>query len=275
MKNNYHDVQINIQNRKKAITAFTLVELMIAVAIIGLLASIGVNAYQKYIQKSKMSEAYSMLRKVYDGAMVYASEPSITIKDGTNGYLDCIKIYRFGTMMGWPTGEPYIPGLRKMKVSYYIIKTDAYTNDPRFPGSCLSRETPDPRLYGVPLTTKVGANTRLSGGVSIESEEYLTDPMNFIYAIRRGVPEMVTAMQADGKNVADEINNIHALATLWAMGDLDGDYNMEESSYSFEDFRDPGERDPKLMFIMRGIYIDTVTGDIMGTDGLYEENRGE
>lgn len=42
-------------------TGFTLVELMITVAIIGILSSVGYPSYVKYIQKAKRSEAQAAL----------------------------------------------------------------------------------------------------------------------------------------------------------------------------------------------------------------------
>ena len=55
----------------KAKKGFTLIELMIVVAIIGILASVAIPAFLKYIRRSKTSEALTNIRKVYDGQMAY------------------------------------------------------------------------------------------------------------------------------------------------------------------------------------------------------------
>lgn len=50
---------------------FSLLELMIVVAIIGILAAIAGPAYLKYIRSSKVSEAVVGIRKIYDGEVAY------------------------------------------------------------------------------------------------------------------------------------------------------------------------------------------------------------
>jgi len=52
-------------------SGFTLVELMIVVAIIGVLAAIAIPAFSKYIRKSRTSEALAHLSKEWAGSLVY------------------------------------------------------------------------------------------------------------------------------------------------------------------------------------------------------------
>jgi prepilin-type N-terminal cleavage/methylation domain-containing protein len=59
------------QNRREKKSGFTLVELMIVVAIIGVLAAVAIPAFMRYISKSRASEAPGMLRRILDGATTY------------------------------------------------------------------------------------------------------------------------------------------------------------------------------------------------------------
>ena len=58
-----------LRNRKTK--GFTLIELMIVVAIIGILAAVAIPAFMKYIRRSKTTEATMNIRKLYDSSVSY------------------------------------------------------------------------------------------------------------------------------------------------------------------------------------------------------------
>jgi prepilin-type N-terminal cleavage/methylation domain-containing protein len=99
-----------IRNKK---AGFTLVEIMIVVAIIGLLAAIAVPNFVKARTTSQTDACYNNLRQIDGAAQTYALENN---RQPTSAYiLSDIKVYLHldssGNLPACPAGGSYGPGL--------------------------------------------------------------------------------------------------------------------------------------------------------------------
>ncbi|MGR5437608.1 type IV pilin protein [Vibrio owensii] len=71
-------------NKQKKQQGFTLIELMIVVAIIGVLSAVAIPAYQNYVQKTEVASATATLRGLLTNIDMYQQENGGTFPTDTN-----------------------------------------------------------------------------------------------------------------------------------------------------------------------------------------------
>jgi prepilin-type N-terminal cleavage/methylation domain-containing protein len=71
--------------RDGRVKGFSLIELMVAVAILGILSATAIPAFVRYTRKARTSEARQNVRKIYDAAREYYMEPHYADVVGMTG----------------------------------------------------------------------------------------------------------------------------------------------------------------------------------------------
>lgn len=113
--NNLHiNKEINMQNlqtmKQSVQKGFTLIELMIVVAIIGILAALAIPAYTDYTIKSRVAEGASLSGAAKTGLEVYWSENGTFVDDSGTGTITSIDIDFFGAAAEYVTSVDVIAG---------------------------------------------------------------------------------------------------------------------------------------------------------------------
>jgi len=104
---------LDIQRLKKQ-RGFTLIEIMIVVAILGILAAIAIPALTKYMRRSKTSEARVQLAKIFDSSSAYFNEEHVERGNvglvGAGGTISAVAPHRCPEQAGGGPADPvYTP----------------------------------------------------------------------------------------------------------------------------------------------------------------------
>lgn len=120
---------MNLRAIRSVRWGFTIVELMIAVVILGILAGISIPAYSRYIKRTKTTEAIGNIRVIYQGQMTYYQR---NLDRGTSQNFASAATYT-------PDSSP---GARK-----YPARPSIWANDPQWVAIGFSIDTPHYYAY--------------------------------------------------------------------------------------------------------------------------------
>lgn len=173
---------------------FTLVELMVVVAIIGILSAVAIPNFKKYQAKAKTSEAKLQLADLYNSATAFYTD--------YNSFATCLNIMGFDPSPNY-TSRYYAVGF---SADGTTANGTATTNGA--PAAC----TAAPGTYGGTAPTNAQNATVYSGGKGMAGTLALTTVADYASAVATGV-----AFTAAAEGYIAGSNLVPTTADLWSI----------------------------------------------------------
>jgi type IV pilus assembly protein PilA len=146
---------------------FTLIELMIVVAIIGILAAIAIPNFLKFQAKSKQSEAKTNLKAIYVAETGYFGENNVYADFATVNWVPVGKklIYAY-SISGTPPAAAAATGTTTTATATTYTSTAGYTGTPTWVVTGIGAGTALPAISASGDKFTAGAAGTISSGVA-------------------------------------------------------------------------------------------------------------